>query len=383
MEMQRGTGRETGQDSQKMAAQKTSESHEACLASFLEKLRAAGVADAGILSAFAAVPRHLFVDSWFEHSPAGWVLRHAEGERSLAAIYSNRALVLDVKDGLPVSSTSQPSLIGSVLRALDVRPGMNILEIGCGVGYSTALLSRLVGSEGQVTAVDVDARLVERAREVHRRLGFPTRFASGDGYNGFKEAAPFDRIVVYTGLADVSPVWLQQLGESGFVLAPIDHCVDTPYLRIRPDGTGAAVMWAGFIPARGQLGWSKSRPSPWSGVRLPAVGTVPVLEETWQVDSRSFWFFLTFRERRLARLLNYSLVSNSSYVSWDDTHARAFGDAAEARSLLAEVKALVTDFEKAGAPSLTSVKVCFGQAQATTGLPCIPRLYHHETAAFG
>lgn len=71
----------------------------------------------------------------------------------------------------------------------------------------------------------------------------------------------------------------------------------------------------------------------------------PVLEEAWQVDSGSFWFYLTFRGgRRLARLggyvPGYSVVGNRSYVSWDDAQIRAFGDVAEARALVVEVKAL-------------------------------------------
>lgn len=89
----------------------------------------------------------------------------------MCAVYTDLALVLEVRNDLPVASTSQPSLVGAVLRTLDVRRGMNILEVGCGVGYSTALLARLVGSQGRATAVDVATEPVAPAQEIHRRLG--------------------------------------------------------------------------------------------------------------------------------------------------------------------------------------------------------------------
>lgn len=350
----------------------------------LQELRTAGLTDRHILDAFAYVPRHLFVESWLERGPGGWMRRETTDADSLRAVYTDRALVLEVRNDLPVSSTSQPSLIGAVLRALDVRSGMNVLEVGCGVGYSTALLARLVGSEGRVTAVDVAPEAVARAQEIHRRLGLKTRFAVLDGYYGLKEAGPFDRIVVYVGIADVSPLWFEQLTPDGFILAPIDHCVDTPYLRILPDRTATVVMWSAFIPATGRLGWTDERPSPWMRGRVPAVTSSPlVVEETWQVDSSSFWFYLTFKEgHRLTRLGGYSLVGNRSYVSWDDARVRAFGDVAEATALLAEVKALLADFEQIGAPKATSVAVQFENLPPTDGRLRIPRLYHYEVAAF-
>ena len=90
----------------------------------------------------------------------------------LDAVYRDDVLVTKVDDRVPVSSSSQPSLMAIMLAALDVRPGMRVLEIGAGTGYNAALLAAL-GAE--VTSVDVQADVAERAR---RRPG-PGRSRAG------------------------------------------------------------------------------------------------------------------------------------------------------------------------------------------------------------
>ena len=73
--------------------------------------------------------------------------------------------------GMPLSSSSQPSLMAEMLELLALRPGDRVLEIGTGTGYNAALLRHLVGPKGHVTSVDVDAALVRAARRSLRDAG--------------------------------------------------------------------------------------------------------------------------------------------------------------------------------------------------------------------
>ncbi|MGH3908142.1 MAG: protein-L-isoaspartate O-methyltransferase family protein [Pseudonocardiaceae bacterium] len=85
--------------------------------------------------------------------------------------------------------------IAQMLDRLQVRPGMRLLEIGTGSGYSTALLAMLVGSAGQVVSMDVVPELVSRARRLLTKAGLHrVRVHCADGVAGAAGDAPFDRI---------------------------------------------------------------------------------------------------------------------------------------------------------------------------------------------
>jgi protein-L-isoaspartate(D-aspartate) O-methyltransferase len=86
-----------------------------------------------VAAAFAAVPRELFIGE-------------VAAERGLQAVYRDEAIVTKRDPrGLPLSSSSQPSLMAKMLDLLEVQPGHRVLEIGAGTGYNMALLSHIVG----------------------------------------------------------------------------------------------------------------------------------------------------------------------------------------------------------------------------------------------
>ena len=74
-------------------------------------------------------------------------------------------------DGIPTSSSSQPSLMAAMLARLDVRPGDRVLEIGAGTGFNAALLADLAGPDGTVTAVDIQPEVAEAAAANLRAAG--------------------------------------------------------------------------------------------------------------------------------------------------------------------------------------------------------------------
>jgi protein-L-isoaspartate(D-aspartate) O-methyltransferase len=167
----------------------------------------AGITREEVLDAFGAVPRHVFVPG----SP-------------LAEVYAHDAVIPTHFDdtGMPISSSSAPNIMATMLEQLDVAPGMRVLEIGAGTGYNAALLARLVGDTGAVTSIDLDDAMVAEARE-HLALAGVTdvRVAAADGWLGAPDGGRFDRIIATVGVWEVSPHWFDQLGPGGVLVLPL------------------------------------------------------------------------------------------------------------------------------------------------------------------
>ncbi|GAA4684498.1 protein-L-isoaspartate O-methyltransferase family protein [Phytohabitans rumicis] len=206
-----------------------------------------------VAGAFAAVPREVFVADGFHGRDGTWV--PADGDGFLESVYTNDVLVTKIRDGRPVSSSSQPSLMAAMIEGLELRPGTRVLEVGAGTGYNAALMAA-VGA--RVTSIDVQADVLGRARAALARCGAAgVLLHEGDGYDGYAAGAPYDRVIVTVGVAGASPRWLEQLAPDGFVLVPLRHAGHHPVLRVRrePDGVvhAAGVCPAGFMSAAGPL----------------------------------------------------------------------------------------------------------------------------------
>ena len=220
---------------------------------FVEQIRQSGVPlSPALAAALANVPREAFVPDGFQLRDGGWVMPGDSG--FLDRVYQDDVLVTKVERGVPVSSSSQPSLMAIMIAALEVRPGLRVLEIGAGTGYNAALLAYL-GT--RVTSVDVQADVAERAAAALAAAGVAeARVLYGDGYTGVP-AERFDRVIVTVGVAGVSPRWLEQLDEDGFAVVPVEHAGNHPVLVVRgaPGGpVGATVVCpSGFMSAAGPL----------------------------------------------------------------------------------------------------------------------------------
>ena len=137
-------------------------------------------------------------------------------------MYRNEAIVTR-RDGrgLPVSSSSQPSIMAAMLEALTVEPGQRILEVGAGTGYNAALLAHLVGPWGRVVSVELDPELASRATDALQRGNHPVEVVVGDGRSGWPPGAPYDRIIVTASGPDVPRAWFDQLADGGLVVVPL------------------------------------------------------------------------------------------------------------------------------------------------------------------
>jgi protein-L-isoaspartate O-methyltransferase len=121
-------------------------------------------------------------------------------------------------DGDAVLPTTPAPAVLRQLRALDLRPGMRVLEIGTESGYSAALMGHVVGQRGHVLTVDPDEGLARRAGELFAEHGHHATAAVGDALAGHPGRAPYDRIHVRGTPAAIPAAWLDQLAPDGALI---------------------------------------------------------------------------------------------------------------------------------------------------------------------
>ncbi len=160
-------------------------------------LRGKGITNRSILEALEKVPREDFVDALFE-----------------AEAYTDRAIPIACGQTI-----SQPFVVAYMSEALEVGPRMRVLEIGTGSGYQAAVLAHLAG---RVYSIERHRPLLEVARKRLEKLklhNVVTRH--GDGFLGWKEQAPFDRIILTAAVDAVPKLLIDQLKPGGILIAPI------------------------------------------------------------------------------------------------------------------------------------------------------------------
>ncbi|POX39421.1 methyltransferase [Streptomyces sp. Ru73] len=200
-----------------------------------------GAADPHWRAAFAEVPRHLFVPVYYVGVAGGYERRaadHPDPERRrewLRGAYADSALATHVSGGELVSSSSQPSLMATMLAELRIEDGHEVLEIGTGTGYNAALLSHRLGDR-RVTTVDLDEEITGPAREHLAAAGYRPLVVTGDGALGCPDRAPFDRIMATCRLPSVPQAWVAQCRTGGLILTPLA----TGLVLLRVTGPGRA-----------------------------------------------------------------------------------------------------------------------------------------------
>ena len=263
--------------------------------------RDGAVLSAELAGAFAAVPRELFIGGGFQRREGTWA-RPGDSD-FLDLVYRDEVLVTKVDGTTPVSSSSQPSLMALMLTALEVRPGLRVLEIGAGTGYNAALLATL-GAE--VTSIDVQPDVAERAAAAVRAAGIAgVRVLAGDGYTSLP-GERFDRVIVTVGVAGLAPSWVTGLAGPGPLVVPVEHAGTHPVLVARsdPEGVTATVLCpAGFLSAAGPLTaeHAGSHPAPAAARTLAAFAEVS--GPRWAIPLsttayRDLWYAAGIRSRQ-------------------------------------------------------------------------------------
>jgi len=162
-----------------------------------EQIQARGVRNPDVLAAMRQVPRHLFVP---------------EQVRSLA--YRDHPLPIGAGQTI-----SQPYIVALMSELLQVRKSDRVLEIGTGSGYQAAVLARLAK---HVYSMELVEGLAESARKTLIAGGYTNvTVRQGDGYLGWPEEAPFDRIILTAAPPEVPPALIDQLRPGGILVAPV------------------------------------------------------------------------------------------------------------------------------------------------------------------
>jgi protein-L-isoaspartate(D-aspartate) O-methyltransferase len=162
-------------------------------------------------------------DVWREKELIAYLLTPREEfvlDRNKSRTYESA--FLDIGYGVTISG---PHLVGRMTSTIDVHPGERVLEIGTGSGYQSAVLSHLTD---QVYSIEIIEPLGQRSAANYQRLiaagyrefsNIHTKIA--DGYFGWADAAPFDKIIVTCGIDHIPPALLQQLKTGGIMVIPI------------------------------------------------------------------------------------------------------------------------------------------------------------------
>lgn len=173
--------------------------------------------------AFYAVPRHHFVPFV-----------------DPVIAYQDKSIpIMPDEDGVAQSICPNPSMLIHSINQLALQEGMNVLEIGTGSAYSTALLANLVGPSGRIVSLEINHDLANLAREKLRHLGLhQVHVIQLDAYEGYAPYAPYDAIFSSAGVWDIPSPWLEQAKEHAHILVPLwlDGVQVSACFQWTPDG---------------------------------------------------------------------------------------------------------------------------------------------------
>ncbi|WP_328691295.1 protein-L-isoaspartate(D-aspartate) O-methyltransferase [Streptomyces caniferus] len=235
-------------------------------------LMSAGALSSDWAPAYAAVPRAIVLPDliWPFDLAAGRsvpVSRAEEPERWQEFADSDVPIVTQWDDGqhngtepghVPTSSASMPSVVFRMLQDLDLQPGQRALEIGTATAWNALLMAHRAGP-GCVTTVEVDRSLATAAMATVERLRAAVQVVHGDGFQGYQDGAPYDRVIATCGLRAVPFAWVEQCRPGGVIVAPwgtdYSHADAVARLVVAPDGASASGRFTGpveFMKLRAQ-----------------------------------------------------------------------------------------------------------------------------------
>jgi protein-L-isoaspartate(D-aspartate) O-methyltransferase len=187
-----------------------------------------------VRNAFLQVPRHLFIEHYYRQQ-GNYLTWDRIATPSPEDIYCDEALVTKIDEwGYPISSSSQPGVMARQLEALDLRPGLSVLEIGTGTGYNAALIGALVGSTGQIISIDIDQELITTAIQHLDAAGVTNVLAAvGDGFKGYPEYAPYNRLLATCAVRALPRSWVEQLAPGGILLVNLRLNLSSVFLLLK------------------------------------------------------------------------------------------------------------------------------------------------------
>jgi len=192
-----------------------------------EQIAGRDVEDPDVLDAMRKVPRHMFVLDRFE-----------------TRAYDDTPLPIGHDQTI-----SQPYIVAIMTEALEVEPDHRVLEVGTGSGYQAAILGELVD---ELYTIEIVCDLAERARKTLGTRGYDhVEVKCGDGYEGWPEHAPFDRIIVTAAPPEIPDALVEQLADGGRMVLPVgERRQELKIVHKNADGALETVEMMGvrFVP---------------------------------------------------------------------------------------------------------------------------------------
>ncbi|NOZ85087.1 MAG: protein-L-isoaspartate(D-aspartate) O-methyltransferase [Deltaproteobacteria bacterium] len=203
-----------------------------------EQIRKRGIHDRAVLQAMLDVPRHEFVET-----------------RNVEEAYGDHPLPIGGEQTI-----SQPYMVALMTQELALKGGENVLEIGTGSGYQTAILARIAGMVCTIERID---SLLAQAGKRLERMGYSNvKLRNCDGTLGWPEESPFQGIIVTAGAPGVPPPLLDQLDQGGRLVIPVgDRFIQTLLVLERHGKRFKKTRSGGcrFVPLLGEHGWEDDR----------------------------------------------------------------------------------------------------------------------------
>lgn len=192
----------------------------------LEQIAARGVSDRRVHEAMASVPRHLFVPPE--------LAREAYQDRPLPIGFGQ--------------TISQPYIVALMTELLELTKEQRVLEVGTGSGYQAAVLSMLAKD---VYTIEIVEQLGRSAEERLKRLRYSgVKIKTGDGYYGWREAAPFDAIIVTAAADHIPPPLIEQLRPGGRMVIPVGSPFQTQNLLLLTKDVKGRIKIRNIAPVR-------------------------------------------------------------------------------------------------------------------------------------
>lgn len=192
------------------------------------------ITDPRLITAFKKIPREDFLPPELKHEA-----------------YNDNPLPIGYNQTI-----SQPTTIFIMLQALELKKTDNILEIGTGSGYNAALISHMV-KQGKVYTTEIIPELVESAKTKLEKYS-NIEVIKTDGSKGYKEAAPFDKIIITAACPKIPNLLIKQLKLNGILVAPIGPLYNQEMLKIINRQNKLEIQNLGnfiFVPMQGEYGY--------------------------------------------------------------------------------------------------------------------------------
>jgi len=193
-----------------------------------------GVASQKVINAIRKIPRHLFVS-----------------EALMDQAYSDYPLPIGEQQTI-----SQPYIVAEMTQELEIGSGSRVLEIGTGSGYQTAILAEIVS---RVYSIERIHSLFIKSKKLLQKLNYRNIITKhSDGTTGWKEAGPFDAIIVTAGAPDVPDKLIHQLKVGGHMVIPVGESHSQKLLKLSKNSNGVHTKNLGgcrFVKLIGKFGW--------------------------------------------------------------------------------------------------------------------------------